>query len=350
MKIAFLVKALYALGNPANGVVAQAKNQAQALTELGHEVTLLNPWEWRDAEEFDVVHFFFGGPGLAGVEKLARSNPNRALVFSPILDTNDSNARYRFAAALGGIVPKLYTIQGEYRKQALASDVVICRSRFEQLRVVGGLGVPASRTAIVLNGVSVPEIGVSGASPTGRLASIADLKEDFVLHVGAYTSERKNAIRLVEAVGPLGIPLIIAGWAQECPILDKLKSLSRRYREVRLLGLLSDGELHALYSRCRVFCLPSLHEGTGLVALEAAAYGANVVVTKNGAPPDYFGPYAEYVDPLNVEDIRQAVDRAWRKPKEGVLRERVVGELTWHHSARALSRVYEQALIKKLRG
>ena len=63
MKIGFLVKALYALGNPANGVVAQARHQARALARLGHEVTLLNPWEWRAVEDFDVVHFFFGGPG-----------------------------------------------------------------------------------------------------------------------------------------------------------------------------------------------------------------------------------------------------------------------------------------------
>ena len=282
------------------------------------------------------------------MEKIARTNRKSALVFSPILDTNESNARYRLAAAIGGIIPKLHTIQGEYRKQALGSDIVICRSRYEQEKVVRGLGVALSKTAIVLNGVRPPETTPATPSLLRRLRQQWSLDNDYLLHVSEYTSERKNVIRLAQAVGPLNLPLVIAGWSQPGPVLDRLKKISERYRNIRLLGFLAKEELLALYSECRVFCLPSLHEGTGLVALEAASYGANVVITRNGAPPDYFGRYAEYVDPLNVGEICEAVKRAWSKPRADSLRERVINELTWEESARNLLRTYRTAVERRL--
>jgi len=347
MRIAFLVKALYAVGNPANGVAIQAQSQAKALTNLGHEVVLLNPWEWHDVRHFDVVQFFFGGLGLAGVEGLANRIEHGVLIFAPILDSNEPNLLFRIAAALGGLHSKLISIQGEYRKQALASDAVVCRSTHEQARVIKGLGIAADRTAIVLNGVQVPE---NLSNQSGRWDSLRerwDLEDDFLLHVSQYTSHRKNVARLIEAVGPLGHPLVVAGWAQQGAMLRRLHELAAKYPHIRLLGYLGREDLSTLYARCRAFCLPSLHEGTGLAALEAAGYGAKVVVTKNGGPPDYFRSYAFYVDPYNVSSIRKGTVRALQMPRTEELSHHVRTNLTWEKSAKGLLAVYERALARK---
>jgi len=98
--------------------------------------------------------------------------------------------------------------------------------------------------------------------------------------------------------------------------------------------------LQSLYAGCRVFCLPSLHEGTGLVALEAAAHGAGVVITRNGGPPDYFKDLAYYVDPVGVGDIRDTILQAWEKPQGAELRAHVLSSLTWDQSARSLAAAY----------
>ena len=41
-------------------------------------------------------------------------------------------------------------------------------------------------------------------------------------------------------------------------------------------------DLIKLYARSKVLCLPSLFEGVGLVALEAACYGAKIAITQIG--------------------------------------------------------------------
>ena len=65
-----------------------------------------------------------------------------------------------------------------------------------------------------------------------------------------------------------------------------------------------------LYRRCKVFALPSINEGVGIVALNAAVQGANIVITNVGGPKEYYGNFAYQVDPHNVDDIGQAVLRA----------------------------------------
>ena len=42
---------------------------------------------------------------------------------------------------------------------------------------------------------------------------------------------------------------------------------------IEILGFVSDDELISLYNRAKVFALPSINEGVGLVALEAAVHG-----------------------------------------------------------------------------
>ncbi|MGH8653533.1 MAG: glycosyltransferase family 4 protein [Gammaproteobacteria bacterium] len=53
-----------------------------------------------------------------------------------------------------------------------------------------------------------------------------------------------------------------------------LQQLAHTFGNVRLYNFLDKVTLHRLYAGCRVFCLPSVFEGTGLAAFEAASYGA----------------------------------------------------------------------------
>ena len=77
------------------------------------------------------------------------------------------------------------------------------------------------------------------------------------------------------------------------------------------MGFVSDEELNSLYNRAKVFALPSINEGVGLAALEAAICGCNIVITKLGGPKEYYEKgSAELVNPYDVDDIGQAVLRA----------------------------------------
>lgn len=341
MRIGFMLPGDACVGNPGNGVVEQARCQATALESRGHTVVRMNPWHFEADSDFDVLQFFMGGPALSGVHKGRRLSKPGILVFAPTIDSNMPNLLYRAAAAAGSVIPQVQTIPGWYRQQASASDVVVCRSIHEQERVVLGLGIERGKTDVVLNGIAVHDLSpVVIAERTEQL----DLPEKFVLHLSAYTQERKNVLRMLEAIQPLGYPIVIAGSATPGATWDALRRMVSRNQNIRLLGFVDKETRNALYKRCRVFCLPSIHEGTGLAALEAAALGARIVITRRGGASDYFRDYAEYVDPYDVRSITAAVEKAWTKESSAALQQHILQNLSWESSAARLEEVYRNRL------
>lgn len=342
MKIGMLIPAVFAVGSPGNGIRIQAEAQASALEKLGNQVVRMDAWESYDLSSFDVIQFYLGGFAHYGIHDAKRRLKNGILVFAPIIDSNEHNMCYRVATRVGGFYKKVFTIPGVFRQQAVASDVVICRSRHERERVVKGLGIPSHKAEIVLNGVPLQKTEMEGIS----LADGEAIPSDFIFHASAFTQERKNVVRLIDAIGPLGIPLLIAGYSEAGEVLNQIHGRLERYSNVKVLPFLSRGALNWVLARCRVFALPSIHEGTGLAALEAASFGANIVITRRGGTSDYFGEYAEYVDPYSVDSIQRAVVRAWNKVPDHRLRDYVVSRLTWDESAKCLLAVYERYLAQ----
>jgi len=343
MRIGFLLPGSFALGNPGNGIAEQARRQAEALERRGHTLLRLNPWEWQDATQLDVLHFFLGGAALHGITAHRRLARRTLLVFAPIIDSNQSFISSRLAALAGSVSSRFLTVPGILRSQACGSHVVLCRSSHERERLMRGLGVAPEKIERVLNGCPPAAIPCDDVE---ALRQRLQLPAEFVLHVSAFTQERKNVPRLVEALEPLQLPLVIAGASTAGPILTALERKVREGALLRILGFVDAKTKAALYRMCRVFCLPSLHEGTGLAALEAAAHGARVVITRNGGARDYFLDHAEYVDPFDVRDIRAAIARAWQRPESGELQRHVNERLTWNASAATLERVYEKHLAQ----
>jgi glycosyltransferase involved in cell wall biosynthesis len=337
MRIALMLPAVLAVNGPGNGVRVQVEQQANALEVLGHEVIRLNAWTPFDGRPFDILHGVSGGFPLQNFDRIGRTAAAR-VGLAPMLDTNEPVWRYRLAARLGRTVPKIYTVPGELSRQAHGCDVVVCRSESERRRVVGGLGVPAAKANIVLNGVGPPP-----AANPAIARQLLGFDGDFVLHLSSYGHARKNVERLIEAVGPTGIPLVIAGPTLETDRLTAVRLLTAKFPSVRLLGFLAPVERDALLAACRVFALPSEHEGTGLAALEAAAGGAAVVITNRGGASDYFGPHATYVSPYDILGIRRAVEAAMIAPRSGLLADHLRTVLTWRRSAEMLVEAYAAA-------
>lgn len=337
MRIGFLLPANHALDGVSNGVRSQAIGQAQGLRRLGHEVVFLEPWNITDVATLDCVHFFQGGGAHYLIES-KRPFPLKMLTFAPQIDTREPIWKYRLAAEAGRLLPRFFTIPRIFQDQCRGSDAVMARSADDHERIVRGLGIDPRKVEIVLNGIDPPPADADPALARGKF----NLPGQYALHVGQYCTPNKNAVRLCEAVGPTGIPLVLAGPTQPGRILDRLRELSKRFSSIILLEFLERPVLQSLYAGCRVLCLPSMHEGTGLVALEAAVYGAEIVITDRGGPPDYFLHWGHYCDPLSVESIRAAFLEAWKQPPRTGLRDHILNNLTWDHSATALLRAIEK--------
>ncbi len=101
-------------------------------------------------------------------------------------------------------------------------------------------------------------------------------REDFLLFIGRLEINNKGLDTLMEAMGMLGDKkLIIVGKGRQ---EQRLREMARGLN-VEFTGFVSEDEKRSLLARCGAFVLPSRFEGWGIAVLEAAAYGAPVVVS-----------------------------------------------------------------------
>ncbi|EME57534.1 glycosyltransferase family 4 protein [Amycolatopsis decaplanina] len=140
------------------------------------------------------------------------------------------------------------------------------------------LTVPTQAIADELTGlvpVSVPlRVIPHGVRPPSGFAEVA-LPERYVLAIGTI-EPRKGVDVLIDAVGRIGVPLVLAGqpgWGGIDPA-----ALAREHgADVRLLGKVSDAELAFTLRGASVLAMPSRAEGFGLPLIEAMAAGVPVV-------------------------------------------------------------------------
>ena len=224
-------------------------------------------------------------------------NPN--FVFSPIIDTNTPMWKYRLATHFG--CGKLRLFSQNYALRKLKPDIKLffARTNYEAEYLRKGYGIEDKKIALVP--LSYREDNYD--------ANVK--KEPFCLFTGTMTQPRKNVPNLIRAAKRYGFPLKLVGNKGNAESEAKLRDLIGDAQNIEILGFVSDKELTALYNRAKVFALPSINEGVGLVALEAAIHGCNIVITNIGGPKEYYeNGYAELVNPYDIDDIGKAILRA----------------------------------------
>lgn len=289
--------------SPFNGIRIQAETWAGELERQGHQVVRVNPWEQQRWSEFDAIHLFGYSTMLSHLSRI----PNTNIIFSPIIDSYKPVWKYKLASYWGCRKVRLFSHNYEIR---LASKFIkrwSVRTRYEYEFVRKGYGVPEDR--IVINPLSY-RIDPPVEYPK---------KEPFCLHVSKITDGRKNVERLVDAAIKYGFKLVLAGSTNTNFQFSTLKRKIDENDNITFLGRVSDEQLEDLYRRAKVFCLPSIGEGVGLVALEAASFGCDIVVTRIGGPKEYYDDMAYVVNPYKVDEIGLAVLNALqaidRQPK-----------------------------------
>ena len=281
-----------------DGSKMQAEIWADELIRKGHQVDRISPWGHYDWKSYDVVHVF--GFGLWNYDMIhwgSKMNPN--FVFSPIIDTNTPMWQYRLVTHLGW--DKLRLFSQNYALRKLKSDIklFLARSEYEADYLLRGYGIEREKISIVP--LSYREIRYDATIP----------KEPFCLFVGTMTQPRKNVPRLIEAARKYGFNLKLVGNKGNAQSEAHLRQLAGGSPNIEIVGFVSDDELFSLYNRAKVFALPSLNEGVGLVALEAAMHGCNIVITQLGGPKEYYASdKVQLVDPKSVDSIGTAVMRA----------------------------------------
>ena len=198
--------------------------------------------------------------------------------------------------------------------------------------------------------IHVVPLGVSQVNQMTERAM--KLPNDYILYIGS-VEPRKNVLALLKAFELLqnkfsDLHLVLAG--SFFPQKDRAAlGAAFRTKNVLILGQVGDAEKRELYQRAKICVLPSFYEGFGLPIIEAQSLGTPVIASTNSSMPETSGCAAILVNPLNVTELKQALDVLLTNQ---ALRDTLIGRgrewasrFTWQKTADATLNILEQAAI-----
>jgi glycosyltransferase involved in cell wall biosynthesis len=234
-----------------------------------------------------LVHCFEG----SALETLRAA---RAAGAAAVLDVPSAHERYARAVAQEGGDPSRFPTSRLRAERACADRLVAGSDQVADCLAENG--VDPGRIAVVPYGVDTDRFRPASAAGPDR-----PFRALFVGQVGL----RKGVRYLLEAWRRLGLrnaELAIAGAADA----DGERLLAAAPPGVRRLGPVQPGEIDAVYRDADVFVLPTLAEGSALVAYEAMASGLPVVTTRECGSPVRDGVDGFLVP---VRDVEALCDR-----------------------------------------
>lgn len=261
----------------------------------------------------------------------------------PLVSTLHATEAGRHQGWLPGHLSRsIHTIEGEHC--ARSTRIVVCSTAMGR-DVRRLFGLPPERVAVIANGISTADW------PPGR--PVAERDAATLLFAGRLEYEKGvhvllDALPRIRRARP-GLELVVAGTGTYETALHELVA-SHGLEGVRFIGRVPDDELVALFQRAGAVVIPSLYEPFGLVALEAAACGAPLVVSDVGglgefaatggaltAPPGDAAGLADAV--LRLLDHPAAAEAAARAATA-----RLARDYDWPAIARQTAAVLEQAV------
>ena len=241
------------------------------------------------------------------------------------------------------------------------ADSLVTVSEYSRRGLIEHFRLPPSRVHVVGEASDPVFQLLNDPQPTAKLKELGLAEGRFIVYVGGF-GPHKNLTTLVAAFAALtthddldDVRLVLVGeygkevfHSDHATIRQQIHDLGLESR-VFFTGFLPDKDLVILLNRATLLALPSLMEGLGLSAIEAAACGLPVVATTASPLPELLGAGGIFVDPMDRAGWEQALlsvirskDLRCRLRCEGLAS---AGHLTWDKAARQLSTVIQKVAI-----
>jgi glycosyltransferase involved in cell wall biosynthesis len=265
---------------------------------------------------------------------------------------HDATAEMYPALTLGGWKNRVFwkVKTAIARRQA---DVLLTVSGYSRDMISRWLRVPADRLHVI-GEASDPVFRVlDRPAPTRRLCELnINGSHRSIVYVGGF-SPHKNVDRLIRVFDRVGraaefadVHLLLVGDHDRESFLSCYRSLVSLVQSLAIgsrvifTGYLPDEDLVVLLNLATVLALPSLSEGFGLPAVEAAACGCPVVATSESPLSGLLKEGARYVDPRDEPSLERTLAEVLRSAElRGRMREAGIAaarDLSWQSAARRL--------------
>lgn len=201
------------------------------------------------------------------------------------------------------------------RRAVRAARKVITGSEFSKAEIVHFLKVPEQKIKVIYNGVGSEFQHVGDLDTIRTSLERYAIRKPYLLAVGD-VSRRKNQLAIVRGFARwlsrnrgCEHRLVMVGkrkaYAEE--LLAEAARLGVADDRLLLPGFVPDEDLPCLYSGAELFLNTSLYEGFGLPLIEAMQCGLPVIASRASCFPEIAGDAARYVDPVDPDDIADAI-------------------------------------------
>jgi glycosyltransferase involved in cell wall biosynthesis len=236
------------------------------------------------------------------------------------------------------------------RWAARHADMLFTVSDYSKQEISTRYGVAASQIDVVHNAVDTTHF-CPGNKGSDFVTQRGLVSGEYLITVGRI-EPRKNHANILRAYAQMPgkpPPLVIVG-QRDFGYGDFETALAQMpaTHKVLLLSNVGDEELPALCRHALAFIYPSLAEGFGMPPLEGLASGVPVITSATTAIPEVVGDAALLVDPTNVQELSDALQRVSANAE---LRASLVNKglerahhFTWKKSAQVQARSFQRFL------
>jgi glycosyltransferase involved in cell wall biosynthesis len=221
------------------------------------------------------------------------------------------------------------------------ADIIVVNSYIEEDALCRLCKIDSSKIRIVPN--AVENCFFDPVSPD-LFRDAYEIHGPFVLNV-ANVEPRKNQLAFLKSLKAFpDLQLITIGGVRESWYLDACKEEGGE--QFRLVEPLPPGSemLRSAMAGCEFFAMPSLRETPSIASLEAGAAGARILTTELGSPAEYFKQHAVYVDPYNLDSMRESIEAVLARPRGNALSERIRRLYRWDVVVESLVNCYSEVL------
>ncbi len=322
-------------------------NLEKELKKLKIDVKLFNMWDYNmKFTKDDLFHLFLANISTYSLAANLKLYGVKYVV-NPIIFSNHSTWKIRLYQNLEKSLNKLFIRSiSDYsitRNICNNAEKILPNTIDEGNLLVDGMKVNKNKIQVIHNGV---EKHFLNADPTLFIKKYG--LKDFVLNVGHIGAVRKNSYKLIKALQKLDVPAVIIADVMENAEAQKCIEEINKSNNIKLIRWIKhdDPLLASAYAACKTFVLPSKYETPGIVAMEAALAGANVINTPYGGTKEYFADYADYLNPNSISSIANTIEKSLNKNKNDSLKNFVKKNFLWNVIAKQTLEMYEKTIGK----
>lgn len=271
----------------------------------------------------------------------------RQLWSAPLVTTVHATEAGRHSGWVSG-EPSETIYASEWRLARISSTVITCSEAMNrEVRALYHLS--ADRVVTIPNGIDLTEWQ---SSPPDREQPVDE--DPLIVFVGRLEWEKGIHVLIdaAQRIAPtVAARFIIAGTGTQS---DRLHAQAANHPAIEFAGPVADADVRQLYSRAAAVVVPSLYEPFGIVALEAAAAGAPLIVSDVGGLAEIVddgrtGLVVPANDPQSLSTAIRSViaDPVAARRRAATLSSELPDRFTWSRIAERTVAGYELALRMK---